>query len=265
MLTHLDLFSGIGGFKLAAEWNGFTTIAFAETDEHASDILRKHWPEIENLGDVRNIAVDVGEYPECECCGERWCERHEAHLGECSCITQMGWELDRERPRLVTAGWPCQPFSVAGKRRGESDDRALWPQVRRIVDALRPEFFLGENVPGIVNMDLDTVLSDLEGIGYSCGALDIPASGIGAYHRRHRVWVVAHSVQERGRSGDKRRNDAGNALKSSVDSGNWRLSFPDVHRAVDGLPGRLDRIGAVGNAIVPQIAANLIRMMLDEN
>jgi len=261
-MTHLDLFSGIGGFAIAAQWNGFRTIAFAETDEHAGRILNKHWPHIENLGDVRNIAVDLGKYPECECCGERWCERHEAHLGKCPCITPFGWKCDREHPNLITAGWPCQPFSVAGKQRGASDDRALWPEVLRIVDALRPELFLGENVPGIINMELDTVLSDLEGIGYSCGAFDIPASGIGAYHRRHRVWVVANAMQERGRGWKPERDNAGDAVKPSVDQGNWRLSFPDVHRAVDGLPGRLDRIGAIGNSIVPQVAAALIEMMI---
>jgi len=265
MKTHLDLFSGIGGFKLAAEWNGLKTIGFCETDEYANTILKKHWPEIENFGDVRNIAVDIGEYPQCECCDDRWCERHQAHLGECPCITPMGWELDRERPYLITAGWPCQPFSVAGKQRGRHDDRALWPQVLRIVEALQPRLFLGENVPGIIGMELDTVLSDLEGVGYSCGAFDIPASGIGAYHRRHRVWVVAHSLQERGCRWKSERCDASDAIKSSVDSETWRLSFPNVHRTVDGISGRLVRIGAIGNAIVPQIAAHLIKMMIQHD
>jgi len=201
----------------------------------------------------------------CEACEEnRWCERHQSHLGECPCITPGMWEVEQDYPDIITAGWPCQPFSVAGKQRGRKDDRALWPEVFRVIKFMRPKYFLGENVLGIIGMDLDSVLSDLESIGYSCGAFDIPASGIGAYHRRHRVWVVADSMQERGCCGGSDWCDASDVVKSSLDKGKWRLSFPGVCRATNGIPKRMDRIGAIGNAIVPQIAAILINMMISE-
>lgn len=263
MNTHLDLCSGIGGFALAAKMAGWRTVGFAEPDPKCDRILSKNFPNVINYGHLENIYTNPADYARCECCDNYYCERHCAHLGECPCVTEGMWGVEGETdwPRLITAGWPCQPFSVSGKRRGKNDDRHLWPEVFRIVDALRPEFFLGENVPGIASMELDTVLSDLESIGYSCGAFDIPACAIGAVHKRHRIWVVAHSNKKRGCCGDGEWNDAGDAGKSPVDQAEWWLSLPAVDRACDGLPGRLDRIGMVGNSIVPQIAARFLLWM----
>lgn len=259
-MKHLDLCSGIGGFALAARMNEIETVGLAEPDPFCCKVLEKNFPGIVNYGHLENIYVDTGDYVRCECCDNYWCERHKAHLGECPCVTEGMWGVEGETdwPDLVTAGWPCQPFSHAGKRRGSKDDRHLWPQVFRIIDALRPRFFLGENVPGIVGMELDKVLSDLEGIGYSCQTFDIPASGVGAIHKRHRIWVVAYSDKERGRGRESKRNHAGHAVEPPLDQGEWWLALPGVDRDCHGVSGRMDRIGAIGNAIVPQIAARFM-------
>jgi DNA-cytosine methyltransferase len=157
--THVDLFSGIGGFSLAASWCGVETIAFAEIDSYASKILKRHWPEIRNYGDVR----DVSAIPDV-------------------------W--------LVTGGVPCQPASVAGKRRGAEDDRWLWPQALAAVERIRPAWVLFENPTGILSLndgvEFERICAALEGQGYEVGPLVIPACGVGAKQRRDRVWIVAY-------------------------------------------------------------------------
>ena len=155
---HLDLFSGIGGFALAARWNGLTTRAFVEKDNYAQKVLRKNFAGIPIYDDICNF--DGKPY------AGTW---------------------------LLTGGFPCQPFSVAGKRRGAADDRALWPQMLRVIQQSRPAWLLGENVAGIVTMELDNCLSDLEAIGYAAWPLVIPACAVDARHRRDRVWIVAHA------------------------------------------------------------------------
>lgn len=164
---HLDLFSGIGGFALAAQRAGWNTIGFSEIEPYASKILKRHWPDVPNHGDIRNI---------------------------------RGIAAD-----LITGGFPCQPYSLAGQRRGASDDRALWPEMLRVIAETGPAWVLGENVPGIINMELDRVLSDLEAIGYTAGALAIPACGVDARHRRERIWIVAHAERAQRRPHNDRR------------------------------------------------------------
>lgn len=159
-LTHLDLFSGIGGFALAAQWAGFSTVGFAEVDSFCTKVLKKHWPHVVNYGDVRNI--------------------------------QKLGHLD-----LITGGFPCQPFSQAGKRKGTQDARHLWPEFLRIIRTNHPRFVVAENVTGIVDMELDNILDDLENSGYETQSFVIPASAVQAPHRRERVWIVAHTNRER--------------------------------------------------------------------
>lgn len=159
----LDLFSGIGGFSLAASWvGGIETSAFCEIDPYCQQVLRKHWPGVPIFDDIRKLrGEDVGPVD------------------------------------LVTGGFPCQPYSHAGKRRGASDDRALWPQMLRVIQECRPAWVLGENVAGFVSMGLDVALSDLEASGYEARAFMVPALAVDAKHRRDRVWIVAHA-NERG-------------------------------------------------------------------
>ena len=286
---HLDLFSGIGGFALAARWNGLTTRAFVEKDNYAQKVLRKNFADIPIYDDI------------CKFDGKPY---------------DGTW--------LLTGGFPCQPFSLAGKRRGASDDRALWPEMLRVIDEAKPRWVLGENVPGIISMELDRVLADLESVGYSAWPLAIPACAADARHRRNRVWIVAHAAsgQDDGRNGrimddpagrgeslnaaadsrrenvaesdrlngrarterqdraqarnggenvsdangagceEQRRTVANGAEHETAQCGNRWQPEPAICRVANGIPNRVDRLKGLGNAIVPQIAAQLIREMV---
>jgi DNA (cytosine-5)-methyltransferase 1 len=166
-LKILDLFSGLGGFSLGLERTGnFETIAFCDNDRYSNLVLQKHWKGVKVYNDVKEITK----------------ERLESD----------GVEL----PDIITGGFPCQPFSVAGKQKGTSDDRHLWPEMFRIIQELKPRWVIGENVKGLVNLQdgmvFETVCTDLEGEGYEVRAFNIPAAGVGAPHRRERIWIVAH-------------------------------------------------------------------------
>ena len=163
-LTHLSLFSGIGGLDLAAEWAGFESIGQCEWADYPTKILEKHWPDVPRWRDIRTLN------------GESFYER-----------------TNRRTVDVISGGFPCQPFSVAGKQRGKDDDRYLWPEMVRVIKELRPTWVVGENVAGIINMALDTVLSDLEATGYTVRTFVIPACGVNAPHQRYRTAIVAHS------------------------------------------------------------------------
>ena len=156
--THLDLFSGIGGFALAARWNGYRTLGFCDNEPYAQAVLKKHWPDVPCHKDIREV-------------------RGELYAG----VT------------LLTGGFPCQPFSVAGKQGGKNDDRYLWPEMLRVIREARPTWIIGENVAGIVNMALDQVHTDLEAEDYEVESIIIPACAVDAPHKRDRVWIVGHS------------------------------------------------------------------------
>lgn len=155
----LDLFSGIGGFSLGLESAGMETVAFCEQDKFCQKVLAHHWPTLPIHSDITEL---------------------------------NGYEY-RGSVELVCGGFPCQPFSVAGKRLGKEDDRALWPEMLRVIREVAPRWVIGENVSGIIPMELDQVLSDLEGEGYTCWTFVIPACAVDAHHRRDRVWIVAHA------------------------------------------------------------------------
>lgn len=155
---HIDLFSGIGGFALAAYWAGYQTEVFCEQDEFCKKVLNRHWPAVPIIGDIRDFDGS-------------------AHTGA----------------DLLTGGFPCQPFSTAGKRQGSQDDRFLWPEMFRVISEARPTWIVGENVAGIINMALDGVLADLESEGYTTQSFVIPACAVNAPHRRDRVWIVAYT------------------------------------------------------------------------
>ena len=168
-MKHLDLFSGIGGFALAAKWAAWETVAFCEKEKYAKRVLGRHWPNVPVIDDIRNITEKIG------------CD-------------------------IITGGFPCQPFSVAGKQKSTADDRHLWPEMLRVIALERPTWIVAENVPGIVGLALDQVLADLESAGYSSRALIIPACAVDAPHRRDRVWVMANSGRklERGETKPER-------------------------------------------------------------
>lgn len=167
-MNHLSLFSGIGGLDLAAEMAGFKTVGQCEWADYPTKVLEKHWPDVPRWRDIRTLT------------GESFYDRTGLRTVD-----------------VVSGGFPCQPFSVAGKRRGKEDDRYLWPEMLRVIQELRPSWVVGENVAGIVNLALDQVLSDLENIGYAVQTLIIPACSVDAAHRRDRCAIVANDNKVR--------------------------------------------------------------------
>lgn len=273
---HLDLFSGIGGFALACRMvGGIETVGFCERELYAQRVLKKHWPDVPICNDIHELkGTDYGP-------------------------------ID-----LITGGFPCQPYSLAGERRGNEDDRALWPEMLRVIRKARPRWVLGENVPGIITLALDGVLADLEGEGYACETLCIPACGVDAWHRRDRVWIVAHESARPNEGAESladtaKREDIGREPRDVEEASGCRpcgnasahaggkavsdddgprlegevparacagksglpgercewLSEPAVGRVAHGIPGRVDRLRGLGNAIVPQVAAEIIAAM----
>lgn len=163
-MTHLSLFTGIGGLDLAAEWAGIETIGQCEWADYPTKVLEKHWPKVPRWKDIRTLT------------GESFYER-----------------TGKRTVDIISGGFPCQPFSVAGKQRGKEDDRYLWPEMVRVIKELRPTWVVGENVTGIIRMALTDILSELEGCGYRTRVFHIPASGVGARHHRYRVAIVAYA------------------------------------------------------------------------
>ena len=161
-MRHVDLCSGIGGFALGFEWAGLSTpVLFCDIEPWCRSVLRKHWPHVPIHSDVKELANDAERLiPDCD---------------------------------ILTAGYPCQPFSSAGKRQGEQDDRHIWPYIRQIVAHKRPTWTVFENVYGHVSLGLDTVLTDLETEGYTTRTFIVPACGVGAPHRRDRLWIVGYT------------------------------------------------------------------------
>jgi DNA (cytosine-5)-methyltransferase 1 len=175
MLRHLDLFSGLGGFSLGLEaTGGFETVAFCDIEKFSRKVLKKHWPNVKQYKDIKELTYE---------------QIKEDTLAP----------ID-----IVTGGYPCQPFSIAGSQRGEKDKRHLWPDMFRIVKECKPTWVIGENGSGHINLGLDTVLQDLESEGYSVRAFSISASSIGANHQRERVWIIAHSNLENTRQHGRR-------------------------------------------------------------
>ena len=162
MLKHVDIFSGIGGFPLGFEWAGLSEPSmFCEIDPWCRQVLRKHWPTVPITNDVKELANDPEKLvPDCD---------------------------------ILTGGYPCQPFSVAGKQKAHEDDRHLWPYLYQIITRKRPTYAVLENVYGHIGLGLDTVLLDLEAEGYSTRTFVVPACSVNAPHRRDRLWIVAYS------------------------------------------------------------------------
>jgi len=292
-MKFLSLFAGIGGFDLGLERAGMQCVGQVEKDKFCQRVLAHHWPEVKRVEDIYNVTG-----------------------------------ADFEPVELICGGFPCQPFSTAGKRGGKNDDRYLWPEMLRVIKAYRPTWVLGENVAGIVNMELDNVLSDLEREGYETQAFIIPACAVDAKHERKRVWILAHSTQrgserntgsvpgtdeqqeakrqkewirqpfnasqsedvadtqsrgsgrglceagqeqnrnqladsgshvsdtnsERGCLRNSEREDAEDVGQPSrCEERRVWLPEPGVGRVANGVPGRVDRLRSLGNAVVPQV------------
>jgi DNA (cytosine-5)-methyltransferase 1 len=167
----ISLFSGIGGFELAAEWIGWTPIVSCEINPFGRQVLEHYWPQSYHHDDIHTLSN----------------ETITTKLGH-------GWN---DGNTILTGGFPCQPYSLAGKRLGKEDDRHLWPEMLRVIREVQPRWVVGENVFGIVNWDgglvFNEVQADLEAEGYEVQAYVLPAASVNAPHRRDRVWFVAHS------------------------------------------------------------------------
>ena len=245
-MRHLDLFAGIGGFSLAAKWAGIDTVAFCEIDENCHKVLGKHWPELPIHKDIKDL--DGKEYAGID---------------------------------IITGGYPCQPFSVAGSQKAKEDNRHLWPEMFRVITQAKPTWAICENVYGHIKLGLDSVLHDLESIGYACQSFVIPALATGANHNRERVFIVAHSTsngQHEGKTStcdgkanehsEKRKDENSNnegfcGLRFGVDGfgnpiGRWGVKPPAL-RVDDELPGRMDRNRMIGNSIDPMIAYEILK------
>lgn len=258
-MRSLELFAGIGGIALAEQMAGIEVAGLCEYADYPRMILQKHWPDVPLFKDVTKL------------------DREE--------LTNAG--INPDSIGLVSGGFPCQPFSIAGKRKGTKDDRDLWPEMFRIIKQIWPTWVVGENVANFANMELDRTLSDLEGAGYQARAFVLPACAVNAPHQRLRTFIVAHSNRE-GQSqaqgsyqGQRRWTCEGNKVLADASSkrrqtsghdefrniANWQSKRqfsttsstpakwqpePSVGRVADGVPNRLDRLKALGNAVVPQ-------------
>ncbi len=272
MLTVGSLFSGIGGLDLGLERAGMKVIWQSEIDPYACKVLSKHWPEVVNHGDIKSI--------------------------------QWG---NIVRPDIICGGYPCQPFSTAGKRQGEEDSRHLWPWVREAISELRPRYAILENVRGHLSMGGLSVIGDLATIGYDAEWRIVSAASVGANHKRERVIIVAYpqsnwqrrehsqntktlyqwyeiqkslrgsssAIPNNERIGNGQHRITTEAAKTSkqwvfdgrrkegYDGWQWWATEPDVGRVAHGIPSRVDRLRGLGNAVVPQVAEVIGRLVME--
>lgn len=232
-LTHLSLFSGIGGLDLSAEAAGFRTVGQCELADYPTKVLEKHWPEVPRWKDIRTLTK------------ESFYERTGLRTVD-----------------IISGGFPCQPFSFAGKRRGKEDGRYLWPEMLRVINELRPTWIVGENVSGLVRDALDEILESLEHAGYAARAYAFKACEIGALFSGERIAIVAASndrspvvrrdiqFQTDGIPSRKRRDNGGRA--EEFDAGEWWEIKSRPYGVAYGVPYRVDRLKCLGNAVVPQ-------------
>jgi len=164
-VNHLDMCSGIGGWALAFRELGINTVAFCEIEKYPQRVLQKNFPSIPIFNDLKELTYE-----------------------------QIKERTGVDGIDIVTCSYPCQPFSVAGRQKGEEDPRHLWPDTFRIVQECQPTWFVGENVGGHIKLGLDTVLEDLASEGYDTRTFAIPASSVGAWHQRQRIWIIGHKT-----------------------------------------------------------------------
>ncbi|MEV0213386.1 DNA cytosine methyltransferase [Micromonospora sp. NPDC050695] len=264
-LNVLELFAGIGGLSLGLQRAGMRIVGHVEINPFCRAVLHKHWPEVPAHDDVRSA---------------------------------LTWWRSQPRPRVdvVAGGYPCQPESLAGPRRGTDDHRWLWPEMARVIHALRPRYVIGENVMGHRTRGLRFVLRDLECLGYAATPGIVSAGEVGAPHRRQRIFVLAVLADSEGGGFDsgselrpdssrRRRTEPARSRPALADShgprrqpwsglgpartaaerARWWTTEPDVGRVAHGVPDRVDRLRALGNAVVPQVAEHIGRIVLDHH
>ena len=231
-MTVGSLFAGIGGFDLGFERAGFEVIWQCEKDDFCRSILDKHWPDVPVFPDVRELYTGGGPCP--------------------------------ERPDVLVGGFPCQDLSLAGKGAGLDGERSgLWWEYHRIIGVVRPRYVVVENVPALVHRGLPAVLGALSALGYDAEWEVLSACAFGAPHTRERLFLVAYphgerQLQPQGVFADERRRISDS---SAPPRGRTWTAEPRLDRVADGVPRRLDRDRALGNAIVPQVAEYVARLV----
>lgn len=227
----LELFAGIGGMTLGLERAGMTAIGFVEIDPWCRRVLARHWPDVPQHDDVR---------------------------------TAVQWWRSEPRPvvDVMSGGYPCQPDSTAGPRRGTKDPRWLWPDMARVIQALKPRYVIGENVAGHRTRGLCFVLRDLERLGYTARAGLIRACTLGAPHARSRLFILAESQCERWTRPEYQAQTQVPAGWTTAQGSSWWTIKPGVDRVAYGVSGRVDRLRGIGNAVVPQVAEHMGRLLL---
>ncbi len=287
MLNHGSLFSGIGGFDLAAEWVGWNNVFHCEINDFCRKILKYYWKNSFSYEDIK----------------------------------QTDFSIHRGQIDVLTGGFPCQPFSLAGKRAGSNDERYLWNEMLRAIREIQPNYIVAENVPGLINWNrglvFEQICASLEHEGYEVQSLVLPACGKNAPHKRDRVWIVAHAnrnagcrtalnydsakqkiqkwaeMEQSGTANNLRQNVANTSLfrrqqiqqevkperaertlLNSFNEPSYWAKFPieePIYTGNDGVSDRLDGItipkwltesvGAAGNAIVPQVALSIFNVI----
>lgn len=279
MLIHYDLFAGIGGFSLAIDevfYDEPITHIFSEWEPFPTAVLRRHWPNGLYYGDIAELVADYTQE------------------GDQPRARRLHRLLRQDAPSILTGGFPCQPFSLAGRQRGTADDSYKWPEMLAVIRSVKPTWVLAENVPGLATwqhgMVLERVCADLDGQGYDVQPLVIPACAVNAPHRRDRLWILAcqiapHAARLRGHVWERdalrppqpqatppHRERGGQHV---FDERQWEPDWREVAAALcgvdDGLPAALDghplttvsyrreQLKAYGNAIVPQVAIMILR------
>jgi DNA (cytosine-5)-methyltransferase 1 len=240
-MRHGSLFSGIGGFDLAAEWMGWENVFHCEWNKFGQQVLKYYWPKAISYED----------------------------------ITKTNFTIHRGRIDILTGGFPCQPYSSAGKRLGKEDERHLWPEMLRAIREIQPRWVVGENVLGLVNWSgglvFHEVQADLEAEGYEVQPYVLNAASIGAPHKRDRVWFVANSDLSGCKAKGEQSITTTQSTRISYQSSGWNR-FPSVSPICtgdDGISDRLDSITfpkwrnesikAGGNAIVPQVVLQIFK------
>jgi DNA (cytosine-5)-methyltransferase 1 len=238
-LNVLELFAGIGGISLGLQRVGMRIVGHVEINPFCRAVLHRHWPEVPAHDDVRTAAA---------------------------------WWRSQPRPRVdvVAGGYPCQGESTMGKRLGDADPRWLWPAMGDVIDALRPTYVIGENVLGHRTRGLGRVLADLADLGYAARAGVVRACEMGAPHPRARLFVLAHAQssrrQARGFEPRGHHPASGHPQERPEHPGPDRWpAEPAVDRVAYGLPGRVDRLAALGNAVVPAVAEHIGRIVIDHH
>lgn len=276
-MRHGSLFSGIGGFDLAAQWMGWENVFHCEIDKYNRGILKKNFPTSKSIKDVRDIYRFSFEMDDLYGDGEvLFCKRHNKDFSDCECIGCSQFDDEIGRIDILTGGFPCVDITSAKnakeKPKGlEGQQSGLWTEYKRIISHLRPRFVVVENSSNLNIRGMYRIVGDFAELRYDCFWFTLPASIIGAPHRRKRTFIISNS-NEQGLEGDVCQKLAGEVKRrfdSNIARSTWWDTEPRLDRVVNGLSERMDkkreRLNGLGNAVVPQVAFEIFKAIESYN